>query len=129
VTTLDSQWLNVRVGPSVAYEVVSRLDNGDEVMILQRTLDGDWLEIKTADQQTDWVASQYIEIVGDIRNIHIAANLAPTPAVSRLQSLDIEGDSISGQLAPGQAQWYTFFDENEETVLIFMFTPIRHNTS
>ncbi|MBI1878454.1 MAG: SH3 domain-containing protein [Chloroflexi bacterium] len=123
VTTPDSQKLNVRTGPSVAYEMVSRLENGDEVIILQRTPDGDWLEIKIADQQKGWVASQYIEIVGDIKDIHIAANLAPTPAGSGLLSLNIEGGSVSGQLAPGQEQWYTFFEENEETVLIFMFTP------
>ena len=123
VTTPDSQRLNVRAGPSVAYEVVSRLENGEEVMILQRTPDGDWLEIIIADQQKGWVASPYIEIGGDIKNIDIAANLAPTPAVSRLLPLDIEGGSVSGQLAPGREQWYTFFDENEETVLIFIFTP------
>ena len=119
----DSQRLNVRAGPSVAYEVVSRLENGDEVMLLQRTPDGDWLEIKIADQEKGWVASQYIEIGGDIKNINIAANLAPTPAVSRLLPLDIEGVSVSGQLTPGQEQWYTFFEETEETVLIFIFTP------
>jgi capsular polysaccharide biosynthesis protein len=123
VTTPNSQRLNVRAGPSIAYEVVSRLENGDEVMILQRTPDGDWLEIKTAGQQTGWIASQFIELVGDIKNVPIATDLAPTPAGRALLPLNIEGGSVSGQLASGQEQWYSFSDENDETVLIFMFTP------
>lgn len=123
VSMPDSQRLNIRAGPALVYEIVGQLESGDQFVILQRTSDGNWLEIETSTHQKGWVASRYVEILGDVKAISIATNLPPTPAAGRLLSLDIEGGTASGQLAPGQEQWYTFFEEDEETVLVLIFTP------
>jgi hypothetical protein len=40
-----------------------------------------------------------------------------------LLTFDINGSSVAGQLAPQQEQWYTFSEDNKETVIVFMFRP------
>jgi SH3-like domain-containing protein len=117
--------LNVREGPNIGTRIVTRLNDGDPITILQRTPAGDWLEIETSDGQRGWVLASYIETAGDIQAIKVAAaaELASAGAATSLLALNIEGRSVSGQLGPRQEQWYTFSDDDEETLIVFMFTP------
>lgn len=125
VTTAGSQRLNVREGPNVTERIITHLESGDKITILQRTPAGDWLEIETPDQQRGWVAGSQVEILGDIKDVKIATNLGPIPsgATDLLLALNIEGGRASGQISPHQEQWYTFFEENEETIIVFIFIP------
>ncbi len=128
--------LNVRQGPSVNYLMVGGLKEGDEVTVLQRTPPGadvgDWLEVKIPNGRIGWVAAKHIALPAD--SLVPVASVAPTPlprpAVTRntelinlKEKLDVEGGSVSGELGPHQERWYTFFDEDVETVIIFIFRP------
>jgi uncharacterized protein YraI len=52
--------LNVRQGPSVAYPVLTRLTDSDQIIIQQRTPEGDWLDKETSDQKRGMVAADFI---------------------------------------------------------------------
>ena len=123
--------LNVREGPSVYYQIVAGLEQGDQVTILHQTLNGEWLEIVTPDDKTGWVAASRIE--AEIDGVAIAL-VGPTPLppptttistklLNLRQELNVEGGSVSGEIGPHQEQWYTFFEEDVETVIIFIFKP------
>lgn len=116
--------LNIREGPSIGYRVITNLSSGDVITVSQRTPDGDWLEVETPDHQRGWVAAQFVEVNGDVQAIKVATNLKPTPnGATFLRPLNIEGASVSGRIEAGQEQWYTFSDQNKETVIIFMYIP------
>lgn len=122
--------LNVRRGPSIGYSAITQLENGDRVTILRRTPATDWLEIETSSRQRGWVSEQFVEILGNIQDIEIATNLEPTPilpsspaAPSGLLGLDVEGNSVSGTLGPGQEHWYTFFEDDPDTIINLFFDP------
>jgi len=119
--------VNMRRGPSVNYNIIGRLGDKEQVAILKSAPDGNWLEIETADQKIGWVSAKYIEVQGNRQDIPIATNLEPTPTsqpvTANLPTLDVEGGSTAGSLGPYQEQWYTFFENDSETILILMFDP------
>lgn len=125
--------LNVREGPSVNYGIVAGLEEGDQVTILNQTLNGEWLEVVTPDNKTGWVAAS--QIGAEIDSVPVTV-VGPTPPpvptttisgkllnLRQELDLDVEGDSVAGEIGPHQEQWYTFFEEDVETVIIFFFKP------
>ncbi len=138
VVTTDSGRVNLRSGPSVNYGQIGRLNNGDEVAILQRTAAGDWLQIQAANQPLGWVAEQFIEITGQADNIPVAQNLPPTPSGNQSKSdtpsadsdnsipeLDVYRGQVAGNMTSYTEKWFTFFEGSTpgSITLILMFDP------
>jgi type IV pilus assembly protein PilM len=53
-------WLNVRSGPGVDNDIVSRVNPGETYPLIDES--GDWFEIKVDDQTTGWVSSEFVEV-------------------------------------------------------------------
>ncbi len=84
IVATDFGRLNIRRGPSVDYDLIGRLENGDRVTIRQRTSASDWLKVETADQEIGWVSEQYVEISGNLSDVPVATNLEAPPLRPRL---------------------------------------------
>jgi hypothetical protein len=54
--------LNLRGGPAVTYGIRAKLMSGDQLNIMGRNEQGDWLAVSTLDGATGWVAAEYMDI-------------------------------------------------------------------
>lgn len=126
--------LNVRWGPGTDYGYVGAIYKDDRVIILGRNVNGAWLKIETLDKRTGWTGAKYVETSADAMSLAIlpAPPLPPaSPIVSDespldldfSRNIDIEGRSVLRTLGPYEEHWYTFFEEDPETVVVFMFKP------
>lgn len=132
IVATDFGRLNLRSGPNVNYDLVTRLENGVKVTILRQTSERDWLEIQTEAQQTGWVTAQYIKVSGQPQDIPVAYDLPPTPTPSTgsggqsgPETFDVYGGRAGGSLTPYTERWYTFAeDDNPGSItLVWMFDP------
>ena len=124
--------LNVRRGPSLNYGIIGGLFRGEQVIVLRQALAGNWLQIELADNKIGWVAAAQIQAnLSQVPRVSVGPTPPPPEPITPdedLKSLDIgeiniEGSGLSGTLPPYQEQWYTFFEEDVETVIIFIFKP------
>jgi cell division ATPase FtsA len=51
-------WLNVRSGPGVTFDVLTRVVPGDRLSLLAR--EGEWAEVMLPDGESGWVSGEYI---------------------------------------------------------------------
>ena len=77
--------LNVRSIPSLKGDIVSRLENGEEVKVI--STQDDWTEIQLKNQEKAWVASRYLEIEGQktqpiVTIIHNGTNIRKGPSTN-----------------------------------------------
>jgi uncharacterized protein YraI len=71
--------VNFRAGPGQVYNKISYLYKNDELDILGRTLDGQWLEVVTKDGVKGWLSITVVNINVSIDSIPIQDNIPPTP--------------------------------------------------
>jgi hypothetical protein len=64
--------VNVRSGPGTGFRRLQQLANGEEVELLQRSADGQWLQVQTANGVTGWVSSDYITPSGNVNQLPVA---------------------------------------------------------
>lgn len=125
--------LNVRRGPGEAYGFVGAVYGNDEVFVLGREESGSWLQIVTPNQKTGWAVARYISTTTNVLSLSVlptppppseavASAFAPRPLDFNRQ-IDIEGRSIADELGPYEEHWYTFYEEDPQTVVVFMFKP------
>ena len=122
VVTIEN--LNVRQGPGIVYGFEGAVYENDEVIILGRSSNGDWLKVDTLDGRTGWVASRYIDTLVNIESLK---EFPEPPALSApiLRSLDfrqvfVDDQSVSGTIGPFQEHWYTFIAETPNVVAILV---------
>ncbi len=130
IVTIEN--LNVRWGPGTDYGYVGAVYKDDEVTILGRNPSRNWLRVVTPDKRIGWASAKYIETPADIGSLPIVLAPPPpsTPVALAVQGsldfnkeIDIEGRSVSGKLGPYEEHWYTFSEDDPETVVVFMFQP------
>lgn len=63
---VNASSLNIRSGPSTAYNICGSLSSGATVTITQKTADGLWYKI-----QNGWVYAKYVNIASTATNTHI----------------------------------------------------------
>lgn len=126
--------LNVRWGPGEEYGYVGAVYKNDEVIILGRDPYENWLKVETPNKRSGWVVTRYIKTSVEIENLAILPSPLLPASISTVSSetpraidfrrgIDIEGRSIPGKLTPFEEHWYTFQEEDPETVVVFMFKP------
>lgn len=75
--TVTAKTLNVRSGPSTAYPVVSTLKQGANVRLVGRSADYAWVKIELLGYDQAWVATTFLDLRVDPRNVPVAS--APPP--------------------------------------------------
>lgn len=74
---VNTQILNLRQGPATSFEIVDRLQQDTQVVILGRLTDSVWLKVRVPDiGKEGWVAAQYIDANVDVTTLPIV----PPPA-------------------------------------------------
>lgn len=88
--------VNVRSGPGVRFNPITRMVGGQSAQILGRSLDGEWLNIGLPDfSKPGWVKAEVVRIVN-------GALTASTPATSRAARLNVPaGDVVNLRNGPG----------------------------
>ena len=80
--------LRVRSGPAVAYPIVTRLTNGQQVTVMARNEAGDWLLVTAPGAPTGqgWAATAYLRLAGSLAQTPVMVYAAPaiTPAPATL---------------------------------------------
>lgn len=72
VGTVNADTLNVRKGPGLTFDIVSRLSSGTEVNVDARTQDSTWLKITApALNVQGWVAAQYLDVKFQIQTLSV----------------------------------------------------------
>jgi len=77
--------INVRLGPAQKFDALGMLNKDNKVVLTGQTISGYWYQIDYPDSPNGlgWVASKYIRVIGDIRNLPYfdnEGNPVPTPA-------------------------------------------------
>ena len=80
--TVTTDALNVRSGPDTTYTGIAQLSNGDQIEILERTADLQWLHVTIPDGGSGWVSAAYVR-TGLPVDRYPVANLPPTPTPAR----------------------------------------------
>jgi len=58
---ISFKWLNVRSGPGNAFNLVTRIEQGETISLLGRNADGSWVQVRLPGSQLGWVPAPYIE--------------------------------------------------------------------
>ncbi len=88
--------VNVRSGPGVRFNPITRMVGGQSAQILGRSLDGEWLNIGLPDTGAPgWVKAEVVRIVN-------GALTASTPALANAARLNVPaGDVVNLRTGPG----------------------------
>lgn len=89
--TIDSEFINVRTGPGLTFEVTDKLYRGDRVKV--KSTSGEWMQITFANG-TGWIAS-WLTAQSD-------ANGTGTTIVSRVSSLNVRAEPSVGSAVLGR---------------------------
>jgi uncharacterized protein YraI len=92
--------LNVRAGPSTAYDKVGLLRQGDEVVVRGRNEAGTWLAVTLLDGTEGWVYADYADLNVPRDSLAVAqAPVAPTPSTPPTTAPPTPTLSVDEQIA------------------------------
>lgn len=75
---VKSDILNLRDGPSTAYDKLGKLHEGDELDITGRNSDGDWLKVIAPDDTEGWVFAEYVELNISLDSVPVEEEESPS---------------------------------------------------
>ena len=138
VTTEDSR-LNVRAGPGSAYNIVVKVNSGDQFTALARSRDGAWVQIALPDEADGlgWVSSEFVELSAPLTDLPVSDEplsseasvqedsvsvALPTPAADPVEAAAYSGTGLRGTLVFGQSNGGTIYAYDLETGSLFPLT-------
>jgi hypothetical protein len=62
--TVNTESLNLRMGPNTGYAVITRLSRGWVLEVQGRNAEGTWLRVTAPDGTEGWVAAEFVSLVG-----------------------------------------------------------------
>ena len=93
-TVADRPFQNVRSGPSTQFEVLGRLNEGEQARVIGANRDLTWIVIDFRSQQ-GWMSAPLLDIFGDLRTVPIVESPpTPTPAATSTPVPPQEADII-----------------------------------
>lgn len=92
--TITNPRQNVRSGPSISYDILGQLNQGDQARVIGASIDYTWVVIDFRGQQ-GWLATYLLEVFGDLNSVPIIAPPpTPTPGVTPSPTLAPEADIV-----------------------------------
>ncbi len=76
---VKSDKLNIRRGPTQAFEILVTINKNETLSVLARLADGTWLEVQTVSGTRGWALASGIMLNVPLSQIPLATNLPPTP--------------------------------------------------
>ena len=88
--------LNVRTGPGADYAILRKLDPGEQYVALNRSADGDWIQIALPDtvSGSGWVAAEFVDL---------SASLESLPVFDADEPATGDDDSAAASVTPAAA--------------------------
>ena len=87
--------VNFRAGPGQVYNRISYLYKNDELDVIGRTFDGQWLEVVTKDGVKGWISITVVDLNVPIDSIPIQDIIPPTPS-------PVVVPGVQGTVEPGK---------------------------
>ncbi|PKO23187.1 MAG: hypothetical protein CVU38_05370 [Chloroflexi bacterium HGW-Chloroflexi-1] len=75
---VNSTTLNARRGPGETFDLLGQVKQGDELLVLGRTPEGDWWQVCCIANQPGWVAAELVTARGPVDDVPVLTP-APTP--------------------------------------------------
>jgi ABC-type branched-subunit amino acid transport system substrate-binding protein len=92
--TITNARQNVRSGPSISYEILGQLNQGDQARVIGASIDYTWVVIDFRGQQ-GWLATYLLEVFGELNTVPIIAPPpTPTPGITPSPTLAPEADIV-----------------------------------
>jgi len=83
-----SEKVNVRSGPSTAYERLGQITQGQRYDITGKNGGGDWWQICCVDGGQVWVTTDLVDPQGDLGQVSLVGNIPPPPPTSTPRPTD-----------------------------------------
>jgi SH3-like domain-containing protein len=83
LATVQARRLNLRAGPGVDQAVIDQLNSGQQVTLLGRSDNAQWLKVQTETGATGWAAAAWLRSDADIKALPVAGHATtsvPKPA-------------------------------------------------
>lgn len=83
--TVQANKLNLRAGPGMDQPIIEKLVQGQEVGVIGRSDNSQWLQVRTAEDQTGWAAASWLKTSAVILELPVvgdATTAVPKPAAS-----------------------------------------------
>ena len=74
--------LNVRGGPGPGYPVITKVFDGDTVMLLGRNTNSSWVYVELADARKGWISTFYIIANVPVSSLPVLADFIPTGLIT-----------------------------------------------
>lgn len=74
--------LNLRSGPGTSYDRVGQVRRGEELAMLGRNADGEWLKVRTSLGAEAWIAADFVDIRQGTVDGLLVLKAPPTPTIS-----------------------------------------------
>ena len=84
--TVLARRLNLRAGPGINWAIVGSLTSGQQITLLGRSDNGQWLKIQTGDGEIGWAAARWLKsdvVVDDLPVVGKATSAVPVPVVPK----------------------------------------------
>ncbi len=76
----SSQTVNLRGGPSTAFDRVGTLSGGRQLRVIGKNQDGSWWQVDTGNGAQAWVAASVVRTAGAVNEVAVAENIPQPPA-------------------------------------------------
>jgi len=76
---VNSDFLNVRSGPGVNYDLVTKLNKSQSMSLLGRNGEGTWARVRVPGGAEGWVYTQYITTTVPLASLPVIQTTPPTP--------------------------------------------------
>jgi uncharacterized protein YgiM (DUF1202 family) len=92
--------LNVRSGPGVQYDVVTRVTQGDPVGLIGRNANGSWVQLETGYSQA-WINASYVLTAYNIYTLPVTDSTVPNPGGAQQAGLITGVTYLNVRTGPG----------------------------
>jgi ABC-type branched-subunit amino acid transport system substrate-binding protein len=107
--TITNPRQNVRSGPSIQYDILGQMSEGEQARVIGATIDYTWVVIDFRGQQ-GWLATYLLEVFGELNTVPIIAppptptiGVTPTPTPAPEADIVIDAAGVlPSPIVPGQ---------------------------
>ena len=101
--TVTNDFVNVREGPAIGYNLLGTLDKGQSATVRGKSSDGNWWQIAYAagTNGVGWVFGEYVQVNAAANNVAVASAPAlPTSAPSKATAVPVQVIAIPTAVPP-----------------------------
>lgn len=99
IITVSAVRVYLRTGPSLNYSGNRRLTQGEQLLLLGRSSDDNWLYVKTSDGQDGWIEMRWLDLTG--KNLDPDDFPVTTPSPPPPATINVSDGRVNLRTGPG----------------------------